>query len=514
MFIPAFTNEKGDSDKLKYRRHSHFEKRISVFKSEIPVEAIKKISEKDVAIIVNRITATWYKLFFNDIMIGHAGNLMNNRANVWNQVNYFVINPDLIKNNNRLRIEICFDYAMGGPENPIIITNVGKASEIKSWFDFILWYTILIAQGCLGLAFILSILCSFVRPVKETGEYLLFSGGMFLIAIYLIEYLPFNTFFIPVFTLWKITETCLFIAVVLINLSLYHHFKNRLNLIMSGMIILAVILLHFFFSDNMLTFFDTCHRIFILIIINFAVWGFVGLINFRKTYYAKGLLASSILVLLCTVFEIYHILALKRAVMQFSVIGVIVFCLNQTFLMTIEFIRTIEGRTRAVEKAQSFYNKSIRDSMTGLYNNEYILKKLASLRHNYSYIIIDIDDFKSINDTYGHQAGDRVICHVADVITGSVRKDDLAGRYGGDEFCLILSECSLEKAREIAEELIADVSQYNDINPNNDFSISLSIGIAHKNEAVPDFNNVIKAADVALYKIKSMGKGGVLCEEK
>ncbi len=200
MLTPAFTNEKGAADALEYRRFSHFRKRTSVLQSEITAEGIMNISKNEIAIVVNRVTGNWYKLYFNDVLIGHAGNLTNNRANIWNQVNYFVVDRNLIKSKNRLRIELCSEYAMGGPDNPLFLTNASKASEVKSWFDFILWYTILIAQGCLVLVFTFSILCSFVRPVKETAEYLLFAVGMLLIAVYLIEYLPFDTFFFPVFT--------------------------------------------------------------------------------------------------------------------------------------------------------------------------------------------------------------------------------------------------------------------------------------------------------------------------
>ena len=162
---------------------------------------------------------------------------------------------------------------------------------------------------------------------------------------------------------------------------------------------------------------------------------------------------------------------------------------------------------------QNLLMKAETDLMTGLLNKataeSKIRKCLRSLNgNNYNVLmLIDIDDFKYINDTYGHLKGDEVICDIAKTIMEYASEFDIAGRLGGDEFCLFFSnlldvKVACEKASHIANDLRR---QYPD-SP----KVTLSIGIAAANEQVP-YDALLENADTALYQAKLKGKNCYFC---
>jgi diguanylate cyclase len=158
---------------------------------------------------------------------------------------------------------------------------------------------------------------------------------------------------------------------------------------------------------------------------------------------------------------------------------------------------------------------STTDSLTGLMNHG-AWKDLLAVEFNNcqtqnrqnSVALIDIDHFKSINDTYGHIIGDNVLKQLGGALKASLRETDLAGRYGGDEFCVILPDTTLAQAGEILERLRRTVHEHtHSALPN--LQLSLSIGIAAYGPHLTDAGMWLHEADMALYDAKSTGRNRV-----
>ena len=162
-----------------------------------------------------------------------------------------------------------------------------------------------------------------------------------------------------------------------------------------------------------------------------------------------------------------------------------------------------------VEMNKILLQKSNRDSLTNLYNHQYINKVLESLLEqklgeisDICVMMLDIDYFKRVNDNYGHRAGDRVLVTVCDIIEKSIREEDCIGRYGGEEFLVVMPDIDLEVAANIAEKIRSSIQAY-------DFelkglSVTISIGVAqHEGETA---NVLINKADKLLYQAKSKGR--------
>ena len=156
----------------------------------------------------------------------------------------------------------------------------------------------------------------------------------------------------------------------------------------------------------------------------------------------------------------------------------------------------------------------IRDSMTQLYNHQYFRQLLQSelarakrYRRPLSLLFGDIDNFKAVNDTYGHLAGDRIIKALATKLKIETRDSDHAVRYGGEEFAVILTETPLEEAKLIAERLRSEIESMVIANDDDLISITVSFGIAaFTNYKQADTDELIKRADRALYQAKRLGR--------
>ncbi|HSE19695.1 MAG TPA: diguanylate cyclase [Pyrinomonadaceae bacterium] len=167
------------------------------------------------------------------------------------------------------------------------------------------------------------------------------------------------------------------------------------------------------------------------------------------------------------------------------------------------------------ERATEFQLMSITDSLTALPNRRYLEERLAeelnrSKRYDYamSFLMIDIDDFKAYNDTNGHQAGDVALQITAHCLKGALRAEDVASRYGGEEFCILLPQTGMVEAGAIADRIRQRVSTtefpHGSAQPLGHVTISVGVSTFTKNIDTPE--NIIAAADRALYQAKSRGK--------
>jgi diguanylate cyclase (GGDEF)-like protein len=164
------------------------------------------------------------------------------------------------------------------------------------------------------------------------------------------------------------------------------------------------------------------------------------------------------------------------------------------------------------ERAGEYEQLSITDPLTGLLNRRYIEERLAEEVNRadrsgdpMSFMMIDVDEFKSYNDRYGHPAGDEALKIVGQILRENLRGADVAARYGGEEFSVLLPETSVEESRTIAERIRRHVEETKF--PRR--KVTVSIGIASLGGDVAGVKELIAAADAALYQAKRAGRNTI-----
>jgi len=169
------------------------------------------------------------------------------------------------------------------------------------------------------------------------------------------------------------------------------------------------------------------------------------------------------------------------------------------------------------EKSEFISKTTTKDELTGLYLRDVfdvvLRQKIEEAKRNnikLSLLMMDIDDFKIVNDSYGHQLGDNVLKKIGNIINSIVRKMDLPARYGGEELAVIMPDANREQVFKVAERIRKAISQLKF----EDFSVTISIGISRFGRDINTSEKVLKAADNALYDAKNKGKNRVIMNKE
>jgi diguanylate cyclase (GGDEF)-like protein len=156
------------------------------------------------------------------------------------------------------------------------------------------------------------------------------------------------------------------------------------------------------------------------------------------------------------------------------------------------------------------------DGLTGVLNRRYFfergeneLQRAIRYGHPLSMLIFDIDHFKQVNDGFGHQAGDEVLCQLADITVNTIRSTDLLGRYGGEEFILMLPEAGFDSAWRVAERLRQKIETHNFKYDQEKIKITISVGLSSLESPDTDLEDLISRADRSLYAAKDAGRNRV-----
>lgn len=178
-------------------------------------------------------------------------------------------------------------------------------------------------------------------------------------------------------------------------------------------------------------------------------------------------------------------------------------------MLAVNLIRNITEQKAYVDQLAEY---GLFDELTSLHNRRFIMEELKIMlmqthrrKENLAVLFIDIDNFKPINDIYGHDFGDALLIEIGKRLSNILRKSDFLGRLGGDEFCFILNPVFCKAGtRKVANVILSSLKQPIIVN-NVSLNVSASIGIANTSEGFLEVKTILKAADIAMYKAKELG---------
>lgn len=179
-------------------------------------------------------------------------------------------------------------------------------------------------------------------------------------------------------------------------------------------------------------------------------------------------------------------------------------------------INPITVAIRTIRMFENSERLTITDDLTKLYNYRYLMqylerevKRCLRYKKKVSLLFIDIDGFKRINDTFGHLAGSQALSDMGQVLRRTLRETDIVGRYGGDEFVIVLPETPLNGAMVIAERIRQKVEDYEFVAQNLTIHLTVSLGVANCPKHTLTAEGLIKKADAAMYRAKELSKNSI-----
>ncbi|RPI37089.1 MAG: diguanylate cyclase [Nitrospiraceae bacterium] len=214
-------------------------------------------------------------------------------------------------------------------------------------------------------------------------------------------------------------------------------------------------------------------------------------------------------------FDIHDILKMQKDSSK-RIILLAVFSISA--LLGVIYFFTFRLTKKLSETRRQIREMAITDPLTGLYNRRHVMERFNNemerarrLRKDLSCIMIDIDNFKRINDTYGHLVGDQTLREISEILTSAIRVYDIASRYGGEEFLIVLPDTGFEDTHTLAERIRTNIKMHHvaksALTP--DISVTVSLGIATIISTDISVDTLLKRADEGLYKAKERGRDTV-----
>jgi diguanylate cyclase (GGDEF)-like protein len=180
-------------------------------------------------------------------------------------------------------------------------------------------------------------------------------------------------------------------------------------------------------------------------------------------------------------------------------------------------VRAMANHIAVAFENAMLYHIAITDELTGLFSSRHFRQAIAkryALYHEFgekmTLLMVDIDNFKKVNDTYGHPAGDAILKDVGRCILSAIRDDDMGFRYGGEEFSVILPRSSIKAGLAVAERMRSLIEHFPFKADQHVLQISVSIGVASWPESAETIKELITEADKALYEAKRRGRNRVV----
>lgn len=474
---------------------------------DIPKERFVEIESEHYDIIFNRLSDNAHSVYFNDILIGSQGDSVKGNSNLWNGVFKYPISANLLSENNTLRIETTATYRSGLSTDHVYISRAEITPKVLGSIDF---YgrrvnTVLIGFICFSA---LIILIFYYLNGKEDSKYLYASLATLMTGIYYSDYLTIGYMDIPYFIYKKFIMMNLFLGICFYAYTIASYYNSKIIKRLGHLTMILTILM-VIFSPNMIVFKKLYMYAYFLILMNVFTWLWFSIKEVHKKLVAFiftiGFFTLGVYGSITVIMDITNqYFQMNSPVVYISVFSAIPLLLIYEAIQERELLLVKEKSLREIE-----FKNSMTDSLTETWNQRFMSTIFGDRQSNYTMALIDIDNFKGVNDTYGHLVGDQVLIGISDILKSILNPDDIICRYGGDEFILMLKNQKYKDVQQLIEKMRIQVEQKRFQSEMGPFGVTISIGLeeATGNKTV---ESVFSTADMRLYQAKANGKNEVI----
>lgn len=483
----------------------HSDDHVFNYTVDISGDHFKVLEGEEYRLIISGIQDNAIKVWFNDQLIISHGDIEKGLSVLRSAHVYGSIESSSILANNILRIQTYADYRTG-ISKPIVFSEKKDGDHAINLLDLLNERVITVG---FGFMFITSIYIFIIYLLDRRGNRMLqfLSLATFFISFYFLDFLPQYHFHFDYIIMKRIFLLCLSLGTFFYGMTLYKLIQKK-YIIVIPVFQLAYYVFTMIWSTNMVQFRSYYSYFYSSLALMVVFFLFVTLFHLKKNNRVYILFLHFTSMILLGVISV----ALGFSNSYFSVSMPVYIMLPVGVLpMLITIDLFLEKDLRVIHEKElkdAATNQSMIDDQTGVWNKRYLDNRIMNLHGNTVVAIIDLDNLKSINDTYGHLAGDRVICYMTETIRKHTRSSDDVCRYGGDEFVVIFYECSIKKAGHIVENIRKSIAEQAIRFNGSHIKTSISAGLCAVTDEVTG-EQVLECADQQLYIAKENGKNRV-----
>jgi len=495
-FTPPFTAHRINYDRVGLNTYTH----------HFSLSNIDHIEGQNFRIIINRFTDNAIRVKLNGTIILSEGDMVQGRSMFKNGFVYGAIDRSLLKSQNILIIETYATYKSGMESSNVLITSHTLGTQAIETLDFFNVKLVLLGFGFLVFSSLFTFYIYYISLERDLS--LVYCSLATLCAtLYFMDYVKNVNLQYDYFLYKRLFLFGLCSSVGLYTLSIRKFVKSKLmDYSITAMILMFIGIT--FYSKDLIQYKSFYEYWYLVLVTNILIVLYKIAKNLKQStnafiYFIGFILLGS--------YSAYAVSIEFRGTYFILNSPLLYMVILATLPLLLGFDNITEKDRQIIReqelKEHAFIN-SITDNLTGAWNQRYLMMKLNEKKHNLIIGMIDFDDFKAINDTYGHLAGDHILKEVSKYVLKTIRKSDDLCRYGGDEFVLLLYDCTLDEAQTILEDIRQHIESTTFHYHNQHLSLTVSIGVFEDKEA-NDANVLLTSVDKALYEAKQAGKNFV-----
>lgn len=495
-FAPSFTAHRIDYDQVGINRYQY-----TINKADLDA-----INDDNYKIIVNKMTDNAIRIYINDNLVCSEGDFLNGQSMFKNSYVYGTFNSSSLKDENILTIETYALYKSGIESDSVVIISDSKSMDLISSLDL---HGLRLTIFGIGFLFFAAFFTIYIFMVSNEKDHSLIYSSIatFLLCIYFADYIKVISLSQSYFFYKRLFLFGLAGGIMFYMLSVKSIVKKRLPYVFVSILVASYIVILFYAKD--LIQFKTLYE--------YWYFGLVANILFVIPYFLKTSKTNTRSFIFLISFILLGVYTLFVVLLEFqggyfalnSPLLYIVILATLPLLIGFDAISAKETALINEQKEkEEILITSLEDSLTGVWNKRYLNFRLNEVTNKTTIAMYDIDDFKIVNDQYGHPAGDYVIQEITKTFLKNVRKSDEVFRFGGDEFVLIFDECDLSEAEERLTIICNEIAERTFNYLGNRFKVSVSIGLCC-NEKGLEGDQLLKVVDHSLYMAKEHGKNQV-----
>ena len=480
------------------------------YKVMIPKSDFGSDQKRAYTLILYRLADNAHRIYFNDTIIGSRGDYEHGNSNLWNGLFTYTISPSLIEENNILRIETTASYRTGLSDVPIYIVDADRVGTYASKLRFYGEQLNTLMIGFIVFSSVITLLFYFIDDRDKT--YLLITVATLLTGIYYSSYLTLESISVPYLFYKKIVMSSLFLAVAFYGYVISRYFNKKMIRDISNFTVLGTLLMTMIASD-MVIYKHLYTYGYLMLLLNVIGWLMVAIKEIKKSYvafiFSISFTALGVYASITVVLDIIGgYFSFNSPMVYISVLATVPLLLIYEAIQEKDLLLVQEKSLREKE-----FTHALTDDLTGTWNQRYIATLFDQDLGHYTMAMLDIDNFKGINDTYGHLAGDYILKEVASLLKTHLRKSDVICRYGGDEFVIIMSACPITQGHRVLEQIRKEIERTNFRYDKTIIHITVSVGLL---ETLGERNvaQVFDEVDVLLYKAKTAGRNRIALKEQ